>query len=262
MLNPKSIRVSVISPSLFVTGADCGVSSVHSEPEVSLDWDGFAENPSFGAIGAARAATGVEAEVSEITGIEDIKKITLVDTSVSSLSSHSDQNLAIQEPINMSDQERLAQQMIEENASITLLRDNVYDKIEFFNASKVRKGNIAIVNSNLREIHEAKVKFKAAVKNYQKTFTTFHPDNCNALQHQLDKMNSDVNLNEDEVWSKVEKIQSEQSPPTPSNSGGGGGGLRVYTLRPPLPSPLGTRETLIHWTWFTRRMSLRIDFFI
>ena len=234
MLNPKSIRVSVISPSLFVTGADCGVSSVHSEPEVSLDWDGFAENPSFGAIGAARAATGVEAEVSEITGIEDIKKITLVDTSVSSLSSHSDQNLAIQEPINMSDQERLAQQMIEENASITLLRDNVYDKIEFFNASKVRKGNIAIVNSNLREIHEAKVKFKVAVKDYQKTFTTFHPDNCNALQHQLDKMNSDVNLNEDEVWSKVEKIQSEQSPPTPSNSGGGGGGTAsVHSATPP-----------------------------
>ena len=44
-----------------------------------------------------------------------------------------------------------------------------------------------------------------------------------ALQHQLDKMYSDVNLNEDEVWSKVEQIQSEQSPPTPPNSGGGGG---------------------------------------
>ena len=229
LLPPRSIRVSVISPSLFVTGGDCGVSSVHSEPEVSLDWDGFDENPIFGAIGAARAVTGVETETPEITGIEDIKKITLVDTSVSSLSSHSDLDLAVREPVRMSqqeqiEQEQLAQQMIEENSNITLLRDNVYDMMDFFNASRVRKGNIAIVHSSLKEIHAAKMKFKGAVRAYQKTFATFHADNCNAVQHQLDKLNSEVSLNEDEVWSKVEMIQSEQSPPTPSNGGEGGMG--------------------------------------
>ena len=233
LLPPRSSqRVSVISPRIFVTGGDCGVTSVHSEPEVSLDWDNFAEIPKFVDTRAAREAQEIHIEncspeVDDITGIEDVQKVTLVDTSVSSLSSNHEP-IAPQNTVKMAvsqDQESMKQHMIQENEKTVLLRNTVYDLMEDFEANRVRKGNIMHVQSRLDKISEARAKFRNEVRYYQQVFADFHPDNCSALKSQLDTMNSDIVRYEDAIWSRVEQLQGEQqSPPTPPNSGGGGGG--------------------------------------
>ena len=70
-----SIRTRVISPRL-------------PEQEVSLDWDNYNELPSFKHIG--RQPTQLQfSNLQGVTGLEEINKVTLVDTSVSSLSSSS-----------------------------------------------------------------------------------------------------------------------------------------------------------------------------
>ena len=231
VLPPRSVRVSVISPRVFVTGGDCGVNSVHSEPEVSLDWDNFTEVPKFDDVEEVRKDPeanfdNCSSEVDEITGIEDIKKVTLVDTSVSSLSSNSDLIVAPQKPVKMADEhgeEYMKQLMTTENAKMEQLKNTVYDMLEDFAPSDVRKGNVSTVQHRLDKIYEARSQFRTAVRGYQKTFGTFHPGNCSTLQNQLETMKQEIIVHVDTIWSKVEQLQSEQqSPPTPSNSGGGG----------------------------------------
>ena len=250
LLPPRSNqRVSVISPRIFVTGGDCGVSSVHSEPEVSLDWDNFAEIPKFVDTRAAREAQEIHIEncspeVDDITGIEDVQKVTLVDTSVSSLSSNHEP-IAPQNTVKMAvsqDQESMKQHMIQENEKTVLLRDTVYDLMEDFPANRVRMGNILHVQSKLDKISEARTKFRNAVRYYKKTFVDFHPANCSALTSQLDTMTSDIHSYEDAIWSRVEQLQGEQqSPPTPPNSGGGGGGTAYVHTAPHSSSSSGNQ---------------------
>ena len=80
----------ITTPRLFVTGAECGALSAEPEPEPSLDWDNFGESPSFGILHAARGIQALQLteclkKIEDITGIEDIRKVTLVDTSELSL---------------------------------------------------------------------------------------------------------------------------------------------------------------------------------
>ena len=125
VLPPRSsTRVSLISPSLYVTGAECGALSAEPEPDPSLDWDNFGESPTFGILQAARGIQALQLteclkEVEDITGIEDIRKLTLVETSESSL--HCEQHSDNMEP---SQQREL---MLDENDKLEKLRDAVYD---------------------------------------------------------------------------------------------------------------------------------------
>ena len=250
LLPPRSsVRVSVISPRIFVTGGDCGVSSVHSEPEVSLDWDNFAEIPKFGEIGTTKApeihTDNCSREADDITGIEDIQKVTLVDTSVSSLSSNNN-IFDSQKPAKMDhqNQESMQQLMIQENEKSVALRDTVYDLMDNFKAERVRMGNIMHVQSKLDKISDVRDKFRNVVRYYQKTFAEFHPSNCSALKSQLDTMISDVESYEDAIWSRVEQLQSEQQPPPPpSNSGGGWGGTAPVHAAPHSSSSSGNQGT-------------------
>lgn len=78
----------------------------------------------------------------DITGIEDIRKVTLVDTS--ELSLPCDQHSVSME---REARELLGQQMVEENKKLEELRDAVYDMMDDYTASDVRMENVVSIFS-------------------------------------------------------------------------------------------------------------------
>ena len=151
--------------------------------------------------------TACYSEIENLTGIEDIRKITLVETSESSLSFDQDQH---QQSLIMAQDRLLGQQMLEENKRLEEMRDKVLDMMEDYTADHVRKGNVDLAAKELKDISEGRAQFRVMVRQYKKMFATYHSENCSTLQSQLDNMNQKVEEHADSVWSKVELIQSQQ----------------------------------------------------
>ena len=157
---PRTNRVSVISPRIFVTGA----SSV--DPDPSLDWDNFDDSPSYR---LSQAALGLQKlnirdcleDIEDLTGVEDIRKITLVDTTESSLSGegqsgmdqqNTTQNMQSGQTMSNQDRELLGQEMLLENQKLTDMRDIVFDMMEDYTADDVRRGNVELVQRDYQKL--------------------------------------------------------------------------------------------------------------
>ena len=117
----RGIGTSVISPRISVQ-------------EASLDWDNYGtqltgQNTNQG---VQNSSTDFFRDIHGISGLEDIRKVTLVDTSISSLSSS---NMSVQNGYDADSQLRLLRNMVEA----------VEDMIQDFTPTDVRKGNIGEV---------------------------------------------------------------------------------------------------------------------
>ena len=88
--------------------------------------------------------------------MEDIRKITLVETSKSSFSSES---------VNMSfSQQQYDTELARENENLMDMQQRVSDMMEDYTADNVRVGNVELVNSELKEIANARAEFRALVR--------------------------------------------------------------------------------------------------
>ena len=114
----RGIETSVISPRISVQDA-------------SLDWDHFGTELTSQNTNVEGQNNTAEffGDIQGISGLEDIRKVTLVDTSVSSLSSD---NMAVHNGYDAEAQLRVLRNMVEA----------VEDMIQDFTPADVRKGNI------------------------------------------------------------------------------------------------------------------------
>ena len=184
-----SIRTRVISPRL-------------PEQEVSLDWDNYNELPSFKNIG--RQPTQLQfSNLQGVTGLEEINKVTLVDTSVSSLSSSSSTP-------NMFSNNSLQQQKFTEESQLRVLLNMskcVEEMMEDFTAEDVRKGNIDEVPKVLEEISKARTEFRNAVREYKQSFNLPESTVLN-IDNSITALNQSVRTHAHSIWAKVEQLQA------------------------------------------------------
>ena len=194
------IRINVISP------RDTPIQSLNSSAPKSLDWDNFGESPSYGNPLDEPGVLGLHLaeclqEVEELTGLEDIKKITLVDTSESSLSLG-----------NMSfAQQQFDNELALENEKLMDMQQRVLDMMEDYTADNVRVGNVELVSNELKDIANARAEFRVIVRKYRQKYSGSHPSNCQRLDGYLGSLNQQVSDHADAVWTKVEQLKEQQS---------------------------------------------------
>jgi len=168
-----SVRTSVISPRI----------SVHEE---SLDWDNYSVVPEFKYNNNRRTEN---INLSGITGIEEVRKITLVNTSESSLSME-DMPL---DPKHKGGWFQQSQNM-DRQAEIRVLQNmakDVEEMMEDFTSDDVRKGNIDDVPRCLDEISKARTKFRNSVRDFKQTASLQDSDITN-LDNSVAAINSAV----------------------------------------------------------------------
>ena len=172
------------------------------EQEVSLDWDNYNELPSFKNIG--RQPTQLQfSNLQGVTGLEEINKVTLVDTSVSSLSSSSSTP-------NMFSNNSLQQQKFTEESQLRVLLNMskcVEEMMEDFTAEDVRKGNIDEVPKVLEEISKARTEFRNAVREYKQSFNLPESTVLN-IDNSITAINQSVRTHAHSIWAKVEQLQA------------------------------------------------------
>ena len=77
------------------------------------------------------------------------------------------------------------QQMRAENDKVKEAKETVYDMMEDYQASDVRKGNVGLVHKELEKIQDARSIFRGLVRNYKRLFAEYHPQNCQSLDAQF-----------------------------------------------------------------------------
>ena len=209
-LLPEAVRVSVISPTLQ--------SSPFAEKDPSLDWDDFHQTPSYSNI-----VPNNNTQVNDcITGIQ---KITLVDTSVTSLSSCGKMTVTeTNEPKALSPEEKanLDLEIQQDNIKLNELHVLVNDMMEDYTDADVRKGNVELVQKRLDIISDARSKFRTFVRKYKQKYGNHYVPNCEIAEKSLNDINISIREHADKIWSKVEAIQEQQQvqQQTESNHGG------------------------------------------
>ena len=196
----SSIRVSVISP------------RVDSEPagaSTSLDWDNFDESPSYsGSYGPPlHQSLAVEECLKEIQGLsEGIQNIPFTKESRMSFTQQHDRS-------------EWETDMVTENEKLKEMKEHIYEMMEDYNEADVVRGNVEMVNQELKEIANARAEFRTCIKEYKKKFGTVHPSNCAALEGYLDVVNQQLRDHAKNIWTKVANIKDNQAvnvlPPAP-----------------------------------------------
>ena len=193
-----SIKTSVISPRLPVQ-------------EASLDWDNYSEIPSFKNFGDQQGILQFS-NLDGIAGLEDNNKITLVETSVSSLSS--DNSIP-----NMYPNETAQQVKFSEQAQLTVLHNmskGIEDMMEDFTQEDVRSGNLVEVPRILSDISKARSEFRNNVREYKQAFN-LPASTIENLDQSVIALNHAVKTHAHSIWAKVEVLQGE---PVSSHAGG------------------------------------------
>ena len=202
---PTAIRVNVITPT--------------ATPEQSLDWDNFSETPSYRPVLGPPVEPSLDTanclqEVSQLSGdrIED-QKITLVDTSESSLSSlniETNMSRFQQQPSLMESHARaqIQEEMNQESRNLSSLHQDVLDMMEDYTEADVNTGNVDRVEGRLKEIGEARSVFRTAVRKYKDLYGTYG-DSDGRLDSYIASLNQSVRAHANGIWSKVAQI----SPP-------------------------------------------------
>ena len=202
---PTSIRVNVITP--IVT------------PEQSLDWDNFSETPSYRPVLGAPVGLSLDTadclqEVSQLSGDQiENQKITLVDTSESSLSSldiGTSMSRFQQLPSLMDSHARaqIQEEMNQESRNLSTLHQDVLDMMEDYTEADVNTGNVDRVESRLNKIGDARSVFRTAVRKYKELYGSYG-DSDGRLDSYIASLNQSVRAHANSIWSKVAQI----SPP-------------------------------------------------
>ena len=201
-------RATVISPRITVE-------------EASLDWDNYDDSPSFnpsleqqGTQSQYLNLSSCLREIQGITGLEDIQKVTLVNTSESSLSTDSLPILHQQNPQSqsiMSTQQ--SQARILENMKVC-----VEEMMEDFSATDVRKGNLDEVPKMLEEISKARSEFRNSARDYKQSYS-LATSSIEWLNKSVSTLNQQVKDHAHSIWTKVEQVQTSSGatpapPPT------------------------------------------------
>ena len=178
----RGIETSVISPRISVQ-------------EASLDWDHFGTELTSQNTNVEGQNNTAEffGDIQGISGLEDIRKVTLVDTSVSSLSSD---NMAVHNGYDAEAQLRVLRNMVEA----------VEDMIQDFTPADVRKGNIGEVPKLLEDISKARADFRNSVREYKQYY---NPGQSNTvyLDNAVKALNDSVRNHAHTIWAKVEEVQ-------------------------------------------------------
>ena len=211
----EAIRVSVISPLI-----GSGRTDTEIDRDPSLDWDNFQDCPSYKDILPSNYTEGIK----NIIGVEENKKITLVDTSVSSLTSSESMtipNMSQQsEPKVLSEEEKavLLTQMQQDNTTLADLKDLLYDLMEDYSSSNVRRGNVELVQKELDKISNARQELRKFVRTYKQNYSQINSSNCEIAENILNQANKNVREHADLIWTKVEEIQDQQRSATQKHS--------------------------------------------
>jgi len=165
------IETSVISPQL-------------SGPEQSLDWDHYSETPRFSPIQTHQEDSNnylnLPGETLHgITGIEDIRKITLVETSETSLSSD---NMSFFQP---KQSQSYAASKDSQHRTLNNMVQCVEERMEDFTDNDVRRGNLADIPKLLEEISNARTEFRNYVREFKQT--------CNPTESEVTYLDKAVN---------------------------------------------------------------------
>ena len=183
-----SIRTSVISPKLTVS-------------EASLDWDTYSEAPEF-AVSNNPPEPLNYSELQGISGLEEVRKVTLVNTSESSLSMEGlplnpKQNWGFQPP-EMDTQSRIRQL---QNMAVC-----VEDQMTDFTPDDVRLGNLEEVPKRLEEISKGRAEFRNAVRDFKQTVSV-QPSDASYLDNSVSALNTAVRNHAHSIWEKVERVK-------------------------------------------------------
>ena len=192
------IRTSVISPRVTLEQA-------------SLDWDNYSDSPSYRPSseqqGSVLNLSSCIREIQGITGLEDIRKVTLVDTSESSLSTNS---LSVphhpEAQINSTMSSLQTEARVLENMTVCL-----QEMMEDFTADDVRRGNLEEVPKMLEEISKARTEFRNKVRDYKQTYS-LATSSIAWLDESVVTMNQQVKAHAHSIWAKVEQVQPGPAP--------------------------------------------------
>ena len=195
------IRTSVISPRVTVEQA-------------SLDWDNYSDSPSYRPSSEQQGSdlnhlnlSSCIREIQGITGLEDIKKVTLVDTSESSLSTNS---LSVphhpEVQINYTMSSLQTEARVLENMTVCL-----QEMMEDFTADDVRRGNLEEVPKMLEEISKARTEFRSKVREYKQTYS-LATSSIAWLDESVATVNQQVKAHAYSIWEKVEQVQPGPAP--------------------------------------------------
>ena len=202
---PTSIRVNVITP--IVT------------PNQSLDWDNFGESPSYRPVLDSQAPPSLDIascfqEISSVSLDLGQQKITLVETSESSLSSiNIETNMSRMNQLSQLDSQGRAELQAEMNVESRKLSDLhqiVLDMMEDYTEEDVNRGNTDKVESRLKEIADARSSFRTAVRKYKDLYGS-HGDSDGRLDSYIASLNQSVRSHATSIWSKVAQISPPMS---------------------------------------------------
>ena len=208
--NLTGIRVNVSSPSL------------HSAPvskDPSLDWDNYAESPSYN--------KGVDdlnfqnLEISDCLNRTELNKtrtIPVVDTSESSLSVSSfTREMSVfsqQRPDQMDSttRNRIQQSMNIHSNKIHKLNRKFEEMVEDFGEDDVNRGNLKYVKEKLDAIADARSAVRDAINDYQDLYGSVG-DQTGTLSSLVSSVNQQVRTHANAIWAKVEELEHDQPGP-------------------------------------------------
>ena len=204
VVQPLGIETSVISPQL-------------SGPEQSLDWDHYSETPRFSPIQTHQEDSNnylnLPGETLHgITGIEDIRKITLVETSESSLSTD---NMSFFQP---KQSQSYAASKDSQIRALNNMVQCVEERMEDFTDNDVRRGNLADIPKLLEEISNARTEFRNYVREFKQTCNPTESE-VTYLDKAVNTLNQAVKDHAHKIWSKVETLQSAPTSSSVQRSG-------------------------------------------
>ena len=195
-------RPSVISPRIPVG-------------QSSLDWDNYSESPSYnpGSQVVETQQLNISScirEIQGITGLEEVPKITLVSTSVSSLCADS---LSLLQPeVNQSVPIMSSQQS--EARVLENMKLCVEEMMEDFTAGDVRRANFEEIPKVLEEITKARTEFRNKVREYKQSYT-LASSSIQLLDTSISTLNQQVRNHAHSIWAKMEELQLGPSTVTP-----------------------------------------------
>ena len=204
------LRPSVIAPRQGAGLRPTVISPRITVEQPSLDWDNYSDSPSY------RPSLGTDAqnlrvadclrEVQGITGLEDIQKVTLVDTSVSSLSSPGGA------PFQPSPQQTFIAMSQEQSRDARVLENMklcIEEMLEDFTADDVREGNIDEAPNILGEISKARLNFRNAAREYKQTYVVSGTDSAvEWLDSSIATLNQDIKTHAHSIWARMEVVKA------------------------------------------------------
>ena len=109
-------------------------------------------------------------------------------------------------------------EMVVENERLKDMKDKIYDMMEDYTEADVGEGNIELVDKELKDITNARLEFRGAIRQYKKKFESLHPSNCAALEGYLEILNQQIRSHANNIWAKVASIKKHQQASVPSQA--------------------------------------------